>query len=94
MATNRVDLVLLEIRSPAMDGLHLIGGLLDVNRRVPVVIYSGDDSYQDHFLAWAADAYLVKNSDLSELTDTVRDLLARPRTVCPVEPSPDAAVTG
>jgi len=82
--TAMPDAVVLEIRLPGMDGIELIGRLIGRNPRLPVVIYTGDDSYRNNFIAWVADAYLLKCSDLSELTDTLRQVLAKRRTPVPV----------
>jgi CheY-like chemotaxis protein len=69
------DLVVLDIHMRGMDGLELLGKLLGINNRLPVVIHTAYDSYQDNFMSWAADAYVLKQSDLSELKATIRRLL-------------------
>ena len=74
------DLVILDLAMPNMDGLELLGRLLGINNRLPVVIHTAYASYQDSFMSWAADAYVIKRSDLTELKDTVRGLLAKRRT--------------
>ena len=69
------DLVVLDIGMPGMDGLELLGKLMGVNNKLPVVIYTAYASYQDNFMSWAADAYVVKQSDLKELRSAIRDVL-------------------
>jgi len=69
------DLVVLDIHMPGMDGLELLGKLLGINRRLAVVIHTAYPSHQDNFMSWAADAYVVKRSDLSELKGTIREVL-------------------
>jgi len=32
--------------------------------------------YKDDFTSWAADAYIVKSSDLTELKNKIKELLA------------------
>ncbi|MFW6163364.1 MAG: response regulator [Planctomycetota bacterium] len=76
MAKTRPDLVILDVRLPGMDGIALLGKLLDHDRLLPVVLHSAYASYRDNYLAWAADAYLLKQSDLRPLKSTVRRLLA------------------
>lgn len=71
------DLVILDLAMPGMDGLELMGKLLGTNNRLPVVIHTAYSSYQDNFMSWAADAYVVKRSDLGELKATVRAILAK-----------------
>jgi len=72
---DRPDLVVLDIRMPGMDGLEALGKLLSEDRKVPVILNSAYSSYKDNFLSWAADAYVVKSSDLDELKRTIRELL-------------------
>lgn len=70
------DLVVLDVNMPVMDGLDTLSRLMEAQRGVKIVINSAYANYQDSFTAWAADAYVVKSSDLSALKDTVRRLLA------------------
>ncbi len=70
------DLVVLDIRMPGMDGLEAMGRLLDRRPRMPVILNSAYSSYKDNFMSWAADAYVVKSSDTSELLARVREVLA------------------
>ena len=70
------DLVIMDIRMPGMDGLEAMGRILEDNNQVPVVINTAFSSYQDSFLSWCADAYVTKSADLTELKDTVRNLLS------------------
>ncbi len=69
------DLVVLDIGLPGMNGVELLGKLMSVNRQLPVVLYTGYSSYQDDFMTWAADAYVLKQSDLTELKATIHTVL-------------------
>ncbi|HZN60687.1 MAG TPA: response regulator [Planctomycetota bacterium] len=69
------DLVILDIRMPGMDGIEAMGRILEENNELPIVINTAYSSYKDSFLSWSADAYVTKSSDLTELKDTVRNLL-------------------
>jgi len=71
------DLVVLDLAMPGMDGLELMGKLLGLNNRLPVVIHTAYSSYQDNFMSWAADAYVIKRSDLAELKGAVRGVLGK-----------------
>ena len=75
--SERPDLVVLDIRMPGMDGLDAMGRMLGRAPRIPIVLNSGYSSYKDTFLSWAADAYVIKSSDTSELRATIRELLDR-----------------
>ncbi|HUT32884.1 MAG TPA: response regulator [Planctomycetota bacterium] len=88
VAKTMPDLVIVDIAMPEMDGLELLGRLLAVNHRLPVIIHTAYGSYKDNFMSWAADAYVVKRGNLQELKDTVRCVLTKPLGSCP---SPAAA---
>lgn len=74
------DLIVLDIRMPGMDGLEAMGRILDRHPRLPVILNSAYSSYKDNFMSWAADAYVVKSSDTSELRARVREILEARRT--------------
>jgi CheY-like chemotaxis protein len=69
------DLVIMDIRMPGMNGIETMGRILEENNEIPVVINTAYSSYKDSFLSWAADAYVTKSSDLTELKDTIRHIL-------------------
>jgi DNA-binding response OmpR family regulator len=73
--SERPDLAVLDIRMPGMDGLELMGTLLSERNDVPVILNTAYPAYKDNFLSWAADAYVVKSSDLSELKREIRRVL-------------------
>lgn len=83
-AARRPDAVILETRLPGMQGLELMAELLEADAHLPVVIHTATDGLQDHVLAWAADAYLLKQSDLAELIDTLRSTLTHRRSPAPL----------
>lgn len=70
------DLVVMDIRLPGMDGLEAMAKVLDRHPKLPVVLNSAYSSYQENFMSWSADAYVVKSSDTDELRARVRELLA------------------
>jgi DNA-binding response OmpR family regulator len=43
----------------------------------PMIINSAYSSYKDNFLTWAAEAYVVKSSDLTELKTRTRTVLEK-----------------
>ena len=76
LETDRPDVVVLDIRMPGMDGLEAMGRILDRHPGIPVILNTAYSSYQDSFLSWAADAYVVKSSDTTELRREIHGLLA------------------
>jgi CheY-like chemotaxis protein len=73
---NKPDLIVLDINMPVMDGLDTLSHLLEFNGQIPVIINTAYASYQESFTSWSADAYIVKSSDLTELKNTIKRLLA------------------
>ena len=74
-ASERPDIVVLDICMPGMDGIEALGRILSADYHVPVILNTAYDGYRENFMSWAADAYVVKSADLTELKRTVRDIL-------------------
>ena len=71
------DIVILDISMSDMDGIETLGKILSRDNSVPVILNTAYSTYKDNFMTWSADAYVVKSSDLTELKDTVKNLLAK-----------------
>jgi CheY-like chemotaxis protein len=69
------DLIVLDIRMPVMDGLEALGKIIGKERGIPIIIHSAYSSYKDDFMSWAADDFVVKSADLTELKRKIRGLL-------------------
>lgn len=74
------DLVILDMSLPGMGGVEALGRMMHSHPNLPVIINSAYDSYRDSFMTWAATAYLIKSSDLTELKEAVRRILAERKT--------------
>ena len=77
VAAEPLDLVILDIRMPGMDGLEALPRILGIKEGLPVIMNTAYSQYQDSFMSWAADAYVVKSSDLTELKDKVKELIQK-----------------
>jgi len=76
MEAERPDLVVMDISMPGMDGIEAMSRMLAKDHKLPVILNSAYATYKDNFRAWSADAYVVKSSDLMELKDAIRNVLA------------------
>lgn len=74
---NSYDLVVLDIGMPEMDGLETLGRLLGIDNKILVILCTAYPSYKDNFMSWAADAYVVKSMDLTELKEKIKESLAK-----------------
>ncbi len=73
---DRPDAVILDIRMPGMDGLEVLARLLAIDRKVPVLLNTAFAAYRDNFLCWAADDFLIKSSDLTELKCALKNRIS------------------
>lgn len=73
------DLIILDIVMPVMDGMETLGRVIGQHKDIPIIFHSSYPHYKDNFMSWAADAYLTKSSDLTELKKVIRNLLEKRR---------------
>ncbi|MCI0444423.1 response regulator [bacterium] len=61
------DLIVLDLMMPEGDGLDFLTRLLDSRMHIPVIINSAYTHYKNDYISMAAEAYVIKSSDLTEL---------------------------
>jgi CheY-like chemotaxis protein len=71
------DCVVLDINMPVMDGLDALGKILDLQPKLPVIINTAFSAYKESFMSWAADAYVIKSSDLTELKTRIKEAMEK-----------------
>jgi DNA-binding response OmpR family regulator len=69
------DLVILDIKLGEEEGLRVLSDLKNQKRERPVILNSAYTHYKHDFSSWAADAYVVKSGDITELKSTIQVLL-------------------
>lgn len=74
---NHFDLVLLDIKMPGMDGVEVLRMVKERWKDIPVILCTAYPHYKHDFGTWASDAYVVKSSDLTELKQAIKDILAK-----------------
>ena len=72
-----IDLVLLDIKMPGMDGVEVLRRVKEKWKDLPVILCTAYPHYKHDFGTWASDAYITKSSDLTELKQTVKDILGK-----------------
>ena len=74
---ERPDLIVLDIVMPVMDGMEALGRILGTERKIPIILNTSYPGYREDFMSWAADAYVTKSMDLTELKTKIKELLER-----------------
>lgn len=74
------DIIIMDINMPKMDGLEAIGRIIGKCKNTPIIIHTAYSHYKEKFMSWAADSYIVKSSDLTELKKTINDLLTKKKS--------------
>jgi CheY-like chemotaxis protein len=72
---ENLDLVILDIRMPGMTGVEALPRILGLKENLPVILNTAYSQYQQDFMAWAANAYVIKSFDLTELKEKIQELL-------------------
>ncbi len=71
------DLMILDIKLKNESGLDLLQKIVRDRQNLPVILCTAFSCYKDDFSAWLADGYVVKSSNLKELKDEIRNVLAK-----------------
>lgn len=79
LATNRYDLVILDLSLPKLDGIEVLRRLRDRNDTTPVLVLTARGTKDDRVLGLnlGADDYLPKPFELDELEARIKALLRR-----------------
>jgi CheY-like chemotaxis protein len=70
-----LDLVILDIKMPEMDGIEALRQIKERQPDLPVLLSTAYGEYRQDFATWASDEYLVKSSDLDDLKAAVKRYL-------------------
>jgi two-component system response regulator (stage 0 sporulation protein F) len=72
-----VDLVITDLHLHEMDGADLLRQIKERWLGLPVIIHTAYTQYKENFLTWAADDYIVKSLDFSDLNNSVKKLIGK-----------------
>ena len=71
------DLIVLDIQMKGESGLQILQKIVQQRSEMPVILNTAFSCYKEDFSSWLADAYVVKSSDLTELKEEIKRLLAK-----------------
>ena len=71
------DLVVLDIKLRNESGIELLQRIVKERHTLPVILCTAFSCYKDDFSAWLADGYVVKSSDMQELKEEIKRVLAK-----------------
>jgi len=74
--THRPDLIILDIKLESKSGLDVLQTIRCKYATLPVILSTAYDSFRYDLKSIAADAYVVKSYDSSELMQKVRSLIS------------------
>jgi len=72
--TERPDAVILSLKMPEMDGIETMYKIMAIRRDIPIIINSAYTQFRENYLCWAADAFVEKSTDLTDLKETLNRL--------------------
>ena len=84
---EHVDVIVLDIAMPGMDGVETLSRVLSIDRQIPVILNTAYSDFRDDYTTWSAEDYIIKSADPTELHKAVRRAL-RKRGIEP-PPPPD-----
>jgi len=76
---QRPDVILLDIAMKSRDGLSALQDFLDLDPSLPVILHTAYPSYADNFMAWAAEACVVKSQSIDRLVEAIERAVAAGR---------------
>ncbi|MFA5144014.1 MAG: response regulator [Candidatus Omnitrophota bacterium] len=75
---RRIDLILLDIRMPGIDGIQILEHLRQTDSGTKVIVITAyDKDVKDEVEGLGVDGFLTKPIDLSKLIDNVRRVIDR-----------------
>lgn len=77
LSNEKISLVVLDIKLRLESGLNILQRIAKDFPHIPVVLCTAFLSYQDDYISWRADSYVVKSSDPHKLLEEVTSVLAK-----------------
>jgi two-component system response regulator (stage 0 sporulation protein F) len=73
-----IDLVILDIKMPKLDGIGTLGKIREFKKDLPVILNTAYGEYKtSDYHTWVADAVVQKSSTLDELLDAINKIFPK-----------------
>lgn len=74
---EQIDLVILDMKMPEVNGVDVLKRLVSTKSHPPVLINSAYPGYMEDHHCWAAEDYIIKSSDCTELLNKIDKVLKK-----------------
>jgi len=77
LSTNKVDLLILDVKLPDLSGLELLEKIRKKYPDLPIIMATAYDSFRTDFSVWVANVsdYIVKPIDLAVLKEKIKKII-------------------
>jgi CheY-like chemotaxis protein len=77
LSNNSIDLLLLDIKMPGMDGFEVLRIVKERWKNLPVVLFTAYPNYKNDPSTWESDGFVIKSSDPRNLKNMVKIVCKR-----------------
>jgi DNA-binding response OmpR family regulator len=74
------DVAVVDVVLPDVKGIDLVKEISSTHQNLPIIINTAYPYRKSHFRRWAVEAFVLKSSDLNELTGKIAMLLNHRRS--------------
>jgi len=75
LKVQRPDVIILDLKMPGMGGRAFLERIHRLKLKIPVVVSTAYPYFESDSAALGADAFIVKSGDMTDLVDTVGQLV-------------------
>jgi DNA-binding response OmpR family regulator len=77
LSAAKYDVIILDLHIPGMSGIDFLQRIIAKDRLQRVILNTSYTAHKENFMAWAADAYVVKSFCTRDLKHAIRNVLEK-----------------